>query len=472
MRYSLVRPVPGGTPDQLPPDAPRGIARPGRSGYRTHTHQEPMSTVRRHTVPFLAAALAVLVVFPGASPHSARADDPDVNGALDQQARMQATLARQRAQLSELRRHQASLSASLTQLEADLGSVGVQLDRAVRTLERVTAQLNESRADLRSYRRQIATLEDDLVEVAAQIDQTRVDLAAREALLQDHLRAAYEQSQTSVLEVLLSSESFGEASSQLTYMLTLSDEDRILVDQIRDTREQLRIRRQTLREGRETLSDLRDTEAERAAALAVQQEQVDAARAVLKQQQRRLRELQSEQRAQLAAAARGEARTQELMAAQKRALEGQRRLVRRLKRQANKLDVAYRGRFAWPERGDFLVTQEFGSTSFNPNHTGLDMSYHTPRCGGPIYAAADGVVLADGRPAAPYDTAIGVVIGHSQRLQTWYWHLSMEIVGVGDEVKTGDLIGYEGATGVATGCHLHFQVNLDDTPQNPRNYLP
>jgi murein DD-endopeptidase MepM/ murein hydrolase activator NlpD len=72
----------------------------------------------------------------------------------------------------------------------------------------------------------------------------------------------------------------------------------------------------------------------------------------------------------------------------------------------------------------------------------------------------------------PYDSATGVIIGHSQRLQSWYWHLQREIVSVGQQVHTGQLIGYEGATGIATGCHLHFQVNLDETPVNPRNYLP
>jgi murein DD-endopeptidase MepM/ murein hydrolase activator NlpD len=39
-------------------------------------------------------------------------------------------------------------------------------------------------------------------------------------------------------------------------------------------------------------------------------------------------------------------------------------------------------------------------------------------------------------------------------------------------VKTGDLLGYEGRTGIATGCHLHFEVWFDDEPVNPRGYLP
>ena len=119
------------------------------------------------------------------------------------------------------------------------------------------------------------------------------------------------------------------------------------------------------------------------------------------------------------------------------------------------------------------MTQEFGHTSFESFHSGIDLAYTSPICGGPIYAAADGVVLADGRPNAQYgDTAIGVIIGHSQRLQTWYWHLSREVVSVGQSVRAGDIIGYEGATGWATGCHLHFQVMFDDQPVNPRQYLP
>jgi murein DD-endopeptidase MepM/ murein hydrolase activator NlpD len=120
-----------------------------------------------------------------------------------------------------------------------------------------------------------------------------------------------------------------------------------------------------------------------------------------------------------------------------------------------------------------VVTQEFGPTIYETFHTGLDIAYYRPICGGKIYAAGDGVVLADGRPKAEWgDTAIGVIIGHSQRLQTWYWHMASEIVSVGQQVHAGDLIGYEGATGWANGCHLHFQVMFDDKPVNPRLYLP
>ncbi|HTE66488.1 MAG TPA: peptidoglycan DD-metalloendopeptidase family protein [Candidatus Binatia bacterium] len=433
-----------------------------------------MSIVHRRAVPLtLVLLMAIAALATAGVGQPVRADDPSVNDAIAAQQRMEAELARQRAQLADLRREQTELTASLAKLVTDLDSVGLELEAAQRQLELVTTALEKSRADLVRYRVQITNLEADLREVAADIQSTRLELRGREALLQEHLRAAYEQSQTSILEVLLSTESFSEASSRLGYMLTLSDEDRRLAEEIRNTRERLKVRRQTLSDGRKTLADLEAAAAERTAALDQQQREVDAARQKLEAFQLKLQQLQEAQQSQLAAAARGEIQTRELIAAEERALAGQHELVARLKEEANRLDIAYRGRFEWPERGDFMVTQEFGYTVFNPNHTGIDLSYDAPRCGGPIYAAAGGTVLADGRPNLAYgDTAIGVVIGHSQRLQTWYWHFSNEVVSVGQQVATGDLIGYEGATGMATGCHLHFQVMFDDTPASPRNYLP
>jgi murein DD-endopeptidase MepM/ murein hydrolase activator NlpD len=395
-----------------------------------------------------------------------------VDEAIQEQQRMEAELARQRQQLSDLRRQQAELTVSLSQLSTDLRKAGLELASAKRQLAHVTQQLEDSRRDLESYRTQIRNLQANLEEVAAELVTTKQELSAREALLQDHLRAAYEQSQTSLLEVILSTESFGQVSNQLTAMLTLSDEDRALAEEIRTTRERLAVRQQTLKDGRETLTALRDAEKERSASLAAQQAQVDGARREIKAYERQLADLQARQAAQYAKAVRTERHTRALVEAERHELLGQKELVQRLKRHANRLDLAYRGRFAWPERGDFFVTQEFGWTSFDHHHTGIDMAYRTG-CGGPIYAAGDGVVLADDRPNLQWgDTAIGVVIGHSQRLQTWYWHLSREIVSVGQHIHVGDLIGYEGATGQATGCHLHFQVNLDDAPVNPRNYLP
>jgi murein DD-endopeptidase MepM/ murein hydrolase activator NlpD len=432
-----------------------------------------MSFVRRNRASVLAAVvIAALVALPRGS-GTVLAGDPDVNGALTQQHQMEQQLSQQRAALASLVKAQASLGNDLERISGDLAAVGVAIDDAESRLRALSLELQDSRRQLETYRSQIANLATSLGTVEAQIGTSTAQLNQREALLQDHLRAAYRESQVSMLEVILSSQSFSQTAAVLGDMLTLSDGDKQLADEIRTAREQLRIRETTLREGRTTLASLEADAATRSATLASQQRELDAAQTALAEKKAALEKLRAAEQSQLMSAQTDAEAYRQKIAEQEAALIGQAELVAQLKEQADKLDVAYHGRFAWPLIGPFVVTQEFGHTAFETFHSGIDLAYTSPMCGGPIYAAADGVVLADGRPNLAYgDTAIGVIIGHSQRLQTWYWHLSREVVSVGQSVRAGDIIGYEGATGWATGCHLHFQVMFDGQPVNPRGYLP
>jgi murein DD-endopeptidase MepM/ murein hydrolase activator NlpD len=427
------------------------------------------SIASRPAAPWLAAFLLLMVaVAPWQWQPAVRATDPTgVNGAISEQLQMEAELARQRTQLADLQRLTADLAASLRGISGDLTTVGLEIEQAARDIEQAARDLEQARGELRKYELDIATLEQTLGELASGIEASKVELVEREALLQEHMRTAYEQSQTSILEVLLSTDSFTKASSELSYMLTLSDEDRLLASEIRDRRSRLEVRSETLGAGRETLVQLRDAAAARADALAEQQKQLDAARAALEEKRRQLEEMQDAQELRFDTLNQSAEAQRQLIAAQEQELAAQQALVDKLKEAAKLLDIAYRGRFDWPEKGGFMITQEFSYY-----HGGLDMAY-LDRCGGAIYASGDGIVIADGRPNAKYgDFAIGVLIGHSQRLATQYWHLSREIVTVGQQVHVGDIIGYEGATGFATGCHLHFGVFFDGVPQNPRNYLP
>ena len=431
-----------------------------------------MSIVSRPAAPWIAALLLIVVLAPMQWQSPVRATDPTVNAAIAEKRHMEAELARQRTQLAELQRSQADLAAQLRGITDELLSVGLQMDLAAAQVDEMTRRLNEAQQQLATYEHEIDTLEATLVTLSVEIVASKAELADRQTLLQEHLRIAYEQSQTSVLEVLLSTNSFTKASSELSYMLSLSDEDRQLAQEIRDRRVMLETRRQTLIDGRATLPQLRAEAAARAAALAVQQAELDAARTALEQKQAELAQLKDAHEQEFVANGQDAVAQAAAIAQQEQQLAAQQALVAKLEAVAKQLDVAYRGRFAWPMRGAFIVTQEFGRTPFNTHHTGLDMAY-VSGCGGPIYAAGDGIVVEDGRPNAKYgDFAIGVVVAHSQRLATQYWHLAREVVTVGQTVHLGDIIGYEGATGFATGCHLHFGVLFDGSPVNPRKYLP
>lgn len=434
-----------------------------------------MSTLPRPTLILAALALVASAMLAAAPDDSVRAEEPNVNEAIAQQRQMEAELSLQRAQLAVLHDQQESLSASLAHLSDELLRVGSELEAAQLQLAELTSLLDATRLALEGYRARIATHETELAQIALDIEAARFELAERVGLLEEHLRATYEQSRVSLLEVVLSSDSFDQATTQLGYMLSLSDEDHRLAVEIEDSRERLEVKQQTLRDGRAALVQLEAEAALREADLALQQAQADEARALLAQKEAELAEAQASHEHHLAAVTATAEEQAAMIAAHELALEGHRAIVEQLKERALALDMAFHGRFEWPYAGaEWLVTQEFGNTSFDHEHTGIDLAYRgLAACAGPVYAAADGTVLADGQPNTAYgDEAVGVIIGHSQRLQSWYWHLSSEVVSVDQQVNAGDLIGYEGNTGLATGCHLHFQVMFDEEPVEPRDYLP
>lgn len=99
-------------------------------------------------------------------------------------------------------------------------------------------------------------------------------------------------------------------------------------------------------------------------------------------------------------------------------------------------------------------------------HAGVDIA---AGCGTPIYAAAAGTVTLRAR-----DTygANMLYISHGSGVQTEYFHMVRPAhVSPGQRVSAGQVVGYEGRTGHATGCHLHFQLRVNGTLVNPESFL-
>ena len=115
------------------------------------------------------------------------------------------------------------------------------------------------------------------------------------------------------------------------------------------------------------------------------------------------------------------------------------------------------------------LTQGYGRTKFavanykSQWHNGVDLG---APIGTPVYAAGTGKIVTIGNtdkycPGQAYGKY--VVIKHDNNLTTLYSHLSGYIVKNGQEVKRGELIGYTGKTGWATGPHVHFTIYASDT---------
>ena len=78
--------------------------------------------------------------------------------------------------------------------------------------------------------------------------------------------------------------------------------------------------------------------------------------------------------------------------------------------------------------------------------------------GTPISAAAAGTVIISKTSGWNGGYGSYVVVSHGNGMQTLYSHMSKDVATVGETVSAGDLLGYVGATGEATGNHLHFEV--------------
>jgi len=113
------------------------------------------------------------------------------------------------------------------------------------------------------------------------------------------------------------------------------------------------------------------------------------------------------------------------------------------------------------------------SSGFNPRrmhpvlkrirpHNGID--YYAPP-GTPVYAAGDGTVIR-----SAYSAANGnhVFIRHANNIVTKYLHFRKRAVQKGQKVKQGQVIGYVGSTGLATGPHLHYEFVVNGVHRNPR----
>ena len=114
-----------------------------------------------------------------------------------------------------------------------------------------------------------------------------------------------------------------------------------------------------------------------------------------------------------------------------------------------------------------IITSRFGAGSRirRSSHTGLDIATST---GTPIQAAASGTVTFSG-----YKGSYGnmIVITHSNGVQTYYGHCSKLYVNEGDIIQQGHEIAEVGATGNATGPHLHFEIRYQNRLIDPELIL-
>ena len=328
------------------------------------------------------------------------------------------------------------------------------------------AQIAALDAQLRAVQIQIDQETAKLVELGQQVDQAKLQLAAKEAELKQHIedfghrmRIMYKSGQVSGLELVFSAANFTDLMNRVFFFNDIVREDRRQVAELQKEREAVAAMK----------ADLEAKQAQQAQVVKQIQDQ--------KVQLQSVRDQRAATEQKIAAI---EARFQQQLAemeAQRAALQAQ---IAALIRESFRARSS--GKWKWPIDG--VITQGFGCTSYpfepyDPScpghhfHSGIDIATDY---GTPVHAADGGIVhnftmgCTWGGGLCGYGRY--VVMVHAGGFTTLYGHLSGWAVGDGAQVDKDTVIGYEGSTGNSTGPHLHFEIDLGGAPVDPLAYLP
>ncbi|MHB1253625.1 MAG: murein hydrolase activator EnvC family protein [Candidatus Humimicrobiaceae bacterium] len=357
----------------------------------------------------------------------------------------------------------SSLEDQLDQIKKEKEQTKKQIEEVKKKEKDYLNQVNQVETQLLSSLDQLNTLNTSFADVKSDIDKTNIDLAvkendlaeiskeleAKESILNNRISAIYKNRGASFFEILFKSKSFIELLSKLKLMNLLAEQDAEIIVEIKDKKSATLSVKQNIME----LRKKQDEQKGILEKLVTQAEQKKAEVAdILDQKKELLSDTRADKNALLAMQAQQIAKENEIQ----RILE------------ALRYGSAPNGKLMWPTAGRLISGfgmrrhPIFGGMRM---HTGVDLAAPS---GTPIFAADGGEVLQ-----ASYSGGYGnsILIYHGGGFATFYAHMSGFAVGQGQMVKRGQVIGYVGATGWATGPHLHFEVRINGVAQNPLGYL-
>jgi len=355
-------------------------------------------------------------------------------------------------------------------LEEELAQIKKERDEANKKIEEVKKQeqaylkqVNEVETQLLASLSQLDDLNTRLAEAKSDIDKTTIELVLKEqelnkiedeldgkiAILNKRVASIYKNSDGNILEILLKAEDFIEFISRLKLMNLIAQQDAEIIKEIKDKRtSNLTIKKAIL--------DLREKQKDRQTEVAKLVSQAEKKQAEVEGIYNEKSTLLSNTRANKNA----------LIYMQKDLEIREAEITRIL--ESYKYGNAPGDKFMWPVAG--FLKSGFGMRR-HPilgtmrMHAGIDLV--APN--GALVKAGDGGQIIQ----AGYDGGYGysIVVYHGGGFATWYAHLSRILVAVGQNVSRGEVIGLVGATGWATGPHLHFEVRINGAAQNPLEWL-
>ena len=328
-------------------------------------------------------------------------------------------------------------------------------------LEQAEQELKKAQDELAAIQGQRKAVEGDIAVTQKKLDEAQKRLAKREVVFQKRVRDIYINGRLSYLEVVLGSKDFNDFANRVQVLKRIIDADIKLINGIKEERAEIASQKEKLEADRAKIVDL--------------EKQAQAKQAEIEQRKQTYAQLLAKARTDQAGSIE---KIQELEAAsqQVRNIIAQRQAERAA--QAAQAAAGGGGGYNWVQGSGALswpvssheITSGFGGR-YHPIygryifHDGIDIAADY---GEPVHAADGGTVIYAGWISG-YGNA--VIIDHGNGMSTLYGHNESLNVSEGQGVSKGSVIAYAGSTGNSTGPHLHFEVRINDEPQNPLGYL-
>ena len=338
-----------------------------------------------------------------------------------------------------------------------------QKKAAEKEKDSLASQLNSIIADMNDTKEKLEKKQDEIQKAEDELVQAKVDENDQYESMKKRIKFMYENGNSQLLEILVSSDSIGDLLNKAEYVSQISAYDRDMLIEFQDVVKDVEEKEASLKDEYEVLSGLQD---ELVAKQSEVQTLLDSKKIQLADLEKQIGDNAATLQKLIEEAEAERIKQEQQLAAQQAAQQQQSSGGGGSYTPPSTTPVVSgSGQFTNPCPGA-VISSTFGYRDFDGAfHKGLDLAAGE---GTPTYAAADGTVVIAG-----WSDSAGnwVVINHGNGLTTKYMHHSALCVTAGQTVVKGQQIGYVGDTGNSFGAHLHFQVESGGVAVDPLGYL-
>ena len=377
--------------------------------------------------------------------------------------------------VNDLKNQQEENADKIEENKQKKEEITAEKNQTISEVEDISEQISNYESQISELNSKISDLNTKIEESERKITEAQAKYDEQKELLDTRLVVAYEQGETSYLDVLLSSENIVDFISNYFYISELATSDTELMDSLQQEKQEIE----------QAKTDLENSKRE-----------LDTSKAEKQSITTQLEQTKSEKNAKVSQLTEDEktiqAQIDELAEANKsldaQILKKQKEIEEQLKKQQQKPSggssnggtstgggtVSSSG-FIYPVPSGYTRITTGVNYSSGQYHGAVDFGSGGIN-GQPVYAVADGIVVTAQNLTSSYGTY--VIIAHYNGLYTLYAHGQRGSLRVseGQSVSQGQQIMNVGSTGNSTGPHLHFEVRTSPGTYscrvNPMKYLP